>query len=92
MLKHEPTGFVVRVHETREQSANRQIARKLIKERLDWAINGESSKVERKHDKTKRNKDRQKRRRLQNDGTKEKINEDDKEDSSDEDAQDKDIK
>ena len=45
ILKHVPTGEVVRCHDAREQATNRSIARKILYERLDLFVNPDSSKV-----------------------------------------------
>ena len=55
-LKHTPTGIIVQCHETRELSANRKIARKILKEKLDYLINGDDSKIARKIAKIKKRK------------------------------------
>lgn len=43
VLKHKPTGIVVKCHLTRSASQNRKEARRLMVERLDERINGENS-------------------------------------------------
>ncbi|XP_017892859.1 probable peptide chain release factor C12orf65, mitochondrial [Ceratina calcarata] len=43
ILKHVPTGLVVKCHETRSLSQNRKIARELLLKKLDNLINGEES-------------------------------------------------
>lgn len=43
VLKHKPTGIVVKCHATRSASQNRKEARRLMVERLDERINGENS-------------------------------------------------
>lgn len=45
VLKHLPTGEVVKCHDGREQHANRGIARKQLTERLDLFLNGDASKT-----------------------------------------------
>ena len=45
VLKHLPTGEVVKCHDAREQHVNRGIARKLLTERLDLFLNEDLSKV-----------------------------------------------
>jgi protein subunit release factor B len=45
VLKHLPTGEVVKCHDAREQHANRGIALKLLTERLDLFLNEDTSKV-----------------------------------------------
>lgn len=43
VLKHKPTGLVVKCHETRSLFENRKIARKNMLTKLDNLINGENS-------------------------------------------------
>ncbi|CAC5385949.1 COXPD7 [Mytilus coruscus] len=43
VLKHLPTGIVVRSHETRSLEQNRKIARKKMQEEVDHHIHGENS-------------------------------------------------
>lgn len=43
VLKHKPTGIVVKCHLTRSASQNRKEARRLMVARLDDRINGENS-------------------------------------------------
>ncbi|XP_031835746.1 mitochondrial translation release factor in rescue [Nomia melanderi] len=43
VLKHKPTGLVVRCHETRSLIQNRKIARENMLTKLDNLINGENS-------------------------------------------------
>ncbi|KAL8559887.1 hypothetical protein ACOMHN_016933 [Nucella lapillus] len=43
VLKHVPTGIVVKCHETRSQHRNRQLARERLKVRLDLCLNGPDS-------------------------------------------------
>ena len=45
ILKHVPTGEIVKCHDAREQATNRSIARKILYERLDLFVNPDSSKV-----------------------------------------------
>jgi protein subunit release factor B len=59
-----PTGLVVRCHDSRDQLVNRKLARKLLYEKLDLFVNGESSTVARREAKLGRAKERQRRRRL----------------------------
>lgn len=44
-LLHLPTGISVSCHETRELTANRKIARRWLKEKLDFLYNGANSKL-----------------------------------------------
>lgn len=43
VLKHKPTGLVVKCHETRSLPRNREIARETLLRKLDNKINGEDS-------------------------------------------------
>lgn len=43
VLRHKPTGFIVKCHLHRMASANRKEARRLLVQRLDEHINGEQS-------------------------------------------------
>lgn len=43
MLKHIPTGIVVRCHESRLLHENRKTARRILLEKLDELVNGEHS-------------------------------------------------
>lgn len=61
VLKHIPTGIVVKCHENRLQSQNRDRARELLVTRLDNLINGENSvEGQRKALQEKKNNTRQK--------------------------------
>jgi protein subunit release factor A len=44
VLVHLPTGLIIKVHDTREQSANRKIARTILYNKLDTVVNPETSK------------------------------------------------
>lgn len=63
VLKHLPTGMVVKVHDSRDQLVNRKLARKLLLSKLDFVINGETSTIARREQKVQRSKDRKRRRR-----------------------------
>ncbi|XP_054748816.2 peptide chain release factor 1-like [Lytechinus pictus] len=45
VLKHNPTGLVVKCHQTRSQSENQKIARLLMKEKLDQHLHGNQSSL-----------------------------------------------
>lgn len=45
VLKHLPTGIVVKCHESRSLTQNRKLAREKLKEKLDIHINGENSYI-----------------------------------------------
>jgi peptide chain release factor len=44
-LKHTPTGIVVKCQETRSQHQNREIARRLLADKVEHAQNGQDSRV-----------------------------------------------
>lgn len=46
VLKHRPTGIVLKCHETRSVEKNRQLARRHMQEQLDWHYNGSNSYIE----------------------------------------------
>lgn len=43
VLKHIPTGVIVKVHESRSLDENRKIARKSLVDKVDFHLNGENS-------------------------------------------------
>lgn len=45
MLRHVPSGIVVRCQESRSQHRNRELARRILSERLDLAVRGEHSRL-----------------------------------------------
>lgn len=45
MLRHVPSGIVIRCQESRSQHRNRELARRILRERLDLAIRGEHSRL-----------------------------------------------
>jgi protein subunit release factor B len=45
LLRHLPTGIVVRCQESRSQHQNRQAARKILARKLDMRLRGEASQV-----------------------------------------------
>ncbi|XP_072289809.1 mitochondrial translation release factor in rescue [Eucyclogobius newberryi] len=45
VLKHVPTGIVVKCHQTRSVDLNRKRARDILREKLDVAIKGELSEI-----------------------------------------------
>lgn len=63
VLKHLPTGLVVRCHDSRDQLINRKLARKLLYDKLDVEMNQETSKIVMRDARRARTKDRLKRRR-----------------------------
>ena len=65
VLKHLPTNIVVRVHDSRDQLVNRKLARKLLYDKLDVLVNGETSKIALRDARKARTKDRARRKREQ---------------------------
>lgn len=45
VLKHVPSGIVVKCHQTRSVDQNRKLARKILQEKVDLFYNGENSLV-----------------------------------------------
>lgn len=45
VLKHVPSGIVVKCHQTRSVDQNRKIARQILQEKVDIFYNGENSPV-----------------------------------------------
>lgn len=43
VLKHKPSGMIVRCQETRSQMKNRELARKMLQRKLDEIVRGEES-------------------------------------------------
>jgi protein subunit release factor B len=62
ILKHIPTGLMVKCHQERSLYFNRKIARRLLDAQLDVQINGKDSKAEKKRAKLRKQKDRRRRR------------------------------
>ncbi len=84
VLKHMPTGIVVRVHDSRDQLVNRKLARKLLYEKLDFLVNGDTSTIARREQKILRSKERKRRRREQRLANGESAKEDESEESDEE--------
>lgn len=55
-LKHIPTGLSVACQEQRDLTTNRSMARKLLREKVDFLLNGVESKVGRRITKIQRSK------------------------------------
>ena len=53
----------MRVHDSRDQLVNRKLARKLLYDKLDKLVNGDTSKLAMREKREQRSKDRQRRRR-----------------------------
>ncbi|CAL7941650.1 unnamed protein product [Xylocopa violacea] len=66
VLKHNPSGLVVKCHSTRSLSENRRIARELLVKKLDNLMNGEDSLEKQEERLSKRDliKKKQKRKKL----------------------------
>lgn len=62
-LKHELTGHSVKVHDSRDLNVNRKIAVKRLTDKIEFQEFGAESKIGRRIEKVKRNKDRLRRRR-----------------------------
>lgn len=43
ILKHKPSGLIVKCHQTRSLARNRELAREILTDKLDQMINGEMS-------------------------------------------------
>lgn len=62
VLKHVPSGLVVKCHQTRSVDQNRKLARKILQEKVDVFYNGENSPVCReKREAEKKKRERKKR-------------------------------
>lgn len=68
VLKHKPTGIVVKCHSTRSLETNQKLARVRLQERLDWFYNRENSmaeQVKREAGQKKREREKRTRERLE---------------------------
>ncbi|XP_006149320.1 probable peptide chain release factor C12orf65 homolog, mitochondrial [Tupaia chinensis] len=62
VLKHIPSGIVVKCHQTRSVDQNRKLARKILQEKVDVFYNGENSAVyKEKREAEKKKQERKKR-------------------------------
>uniref|UniRef100_A0A2K6PCW0 Mitochondrial translation release factor in rescue n=1 Tax=Rhinopithecus roxellana TaxID=61622 RepID=A0A2K6PCW0_RHIRO len=62
VLKHIPSGIVVKCHQTRSVDQNRKLARKILQEKVDVFYNGENSPVHKeKQEAAKKKQERKKR-------------------------------
>nr|XP_014714276.1 mitochondrial translation release factor in rescue isoform X3 [Equus asinus]XP_044631938.1 mitochondrial translation release factor in rescue isoform X3 [Equus asinus] len=62
VLKHMPSGIVVKCHQTRSVDQNRKLARKILQEKVDVFYNGENSLVyKEKRESEKKKQERKKR-------------------------------
>ncbi|XP_049625224.1 mitochondrial translation release factor in rescue [Suncus etruscus] len=62
VLKHVPTGIVVKCHQTRSVDQNRKLARKILQEKVDIFYNGEHSPVHQERREAERKKQERKKR------------------------------
>ncbi|XP_050002556.1 mitochondrial translation release factor in rescue [Alexandromys fortis] len=62
VLKHVPSGIVVKCHQTRSVDQNRKIARKILQEKVDIFYNGENSRVHKEKLEAERKKQARKKR------------------------------
>ncbi|XP_070571442.1 mitochondrial translation release factor in rescue-like [Ptychodera flava] len=62
ILKHLPTGIVVKCHQTRSQTKNEEIARRILREKLDIHFKGEDSVIIQEKKKEEKKKQEKKRK------------------------------
>ncbi|XP_034872768.1 probable peptide chain release factor C12orf65 homolog, mitochondrial isoform X1 [Mirounga leonina] len=62
VLKHVPSGIVVKCHQTRSVDQNRKLARKILQEKVDIFYNGENSLVYKEKQEAERKKQERKKR------------------------------
>ncbi|XP_003463005.1 mitochondrial translation release factor in rescue [Cavia porcellus] len=62
VLKHVPSGLVVKCHQTRSVDQNRKLARKILQEKVDVFYNGENSPVCRQKREAEKKKQERKKR------------------------------
>ncbi|KAM8816613.1 mitochondrial translation release factor in rescue [Rhynchonycteris naso] len=62
VLKHLPSGLVVKCHQTRSIDQNRKLARRILQEKVDVFYNGEDSAAHREKRESERKKQERKRR------------------------------
>jgi len=58
-LLHIPSGIIINCQETRDLQSNRKIARKILKDKLDLHVNGNCSKLGKKYNKIRKQKQQQ---------------------------------
>ncbi len=63
-MTHVPTGIQVKVHDSRDKLINEKIAFKRLTDKVDLHLNGENSKLSKKFEKMRKNKDRLRRKRI----------------------------
>uniref|UniRef100_A0A8C3VHJ0 Chromosome 12 open reading frame 65 n=1 Tax=Catharus ustulatus TaxID=91951 RepID=A0A8C3VHJ0_CATUS len=66
VLKHIPSGIVVKCHQTRSVEKNRKIAREILQEKVDLFYKGEDSDVFREKKASEKQKQEKKRRAKEN--------------------------
>ncbi|XP_032054862.1 probable peptide chain release factor C12orf65 homolog, mitochondrial [Aythya fuligula] len=66
VLKHVPSGIVVKCHQTRSVEQNRKIARKILQEKVDLFYKGEDSDVFKEKKAAEKKKQEKKRRAKEN--------------------------
>ncbi|XP_035936233.2 mitochondrial translation release factor in rescue [Halichoerus grypus] len=62
VLKHVPSGIVVKCHQTRSVDQNRKLARKILQEKVDIFYNGENSLLYKEKQEAERKKQERKKR------------------------------
>ncbi|XP_008837520.1 probable peptide chain release factor C12orf65 homolog, mitochondrial [Nannospalax galili] len=62
VLKHVPSGIVVKCHQTRSMDHNRKLARKILQEKVDVFYNGENSSVNKEKREAEKKKQARKKR------------------------------
>ena len=58
-LLHVPSGIIINCQETRDLQSNRKIARKMLRDKLDLQMNGDMSRLGKKYDKIRKQKQQQ---------------------------------
>ncbi|NXE53491.1 CL065 factor, partial [Casuarius casuarius] len=66
VLKHIPTGIVIKCHQTRSVEQNRKIAREILQEKVDLFYKGEDSDVFKEKKAAEKKKQEKKRRAREN--------------------------
>ncbi|NXY15721.1 CL065 factor, partial [Atrichornis clamosus] len=66
VLKHIPSGIVVKCHQTRSVEKNRKIAREILQEKVDFFYKGEDSDVFKEKKASEKQKQEKKRRAKEN--------------------------
>ncbi|NXF84869.1 CL065 factor, partial [Eubucco bourcierii] len=66
VLKHIPSGIVVKCHQTRSAEQNRKLARKILQEKVDLFYKGEASDVFKEKKALEKKKQEKKRRAREN--------------------------